>query len=931
MNMDTGISPPVDRQAGHGHTVPRAARPGQPGSLPRGELVGRDAELRALAEFVRQATPHGAVRVLSGQAGAGRSALLEAAVSAAIAAGVRVLRCSGVRGAVPVALSGLRQILWPLLDTRARSLTGSPSDVLEMLLADAVPAAGGRSRLAFGVLEMLEEAAREHPVLLAVDDWDALDEASREALSFIARRIEGHPIALLLTARPHRTRLAPLDGLRELPLAPLGPTDSARLLAVRRPGLDPQSVRDLLAAAAGNPLALLELPADGEDDVPYVPASSNQLAASMAPGIRRLPDGTRSLLLVAALHPAGDLPLLLSAASRVRGSALGFAVLEAAETEGLVTYDGMRLVFDHPATAGAVVHGTDQGRVRAAHAALAAVLQPGSMRTLWHRSQAVQGTDQELARRLEAVYGEALAQHESALAVRMLRRAAELYATPRDRGRCTVRAAQVAQSLGLDRMARTLGHRAGRWPLGPLGVLCARELAHIGTGRPPADPAGWPLPCGPDEVENALELVRITAPAFADGAPGKDAFVAFLDKLPAEVNEPRLLQAMVMVAPVRRAATIIAGVHAERRETALSVRDLGRLGEAALSAGDPQRALNLYRRIECRHHFYEEFGQLPPALLRQGLAQLALGDWAQSDHTFRRCADVATAQGQDEHTAAARLLTGLVRSLRTGRPVRHGDEQERAAARRAFRPIELVLDTGTACARAEAGDFRGAFLSLRDVLTGPEPGTGALYALVAFAEAAGAVNASAQAIEVLDRLEKRLGDQAAPEIRVRFVVARAVLADGPGEEALFERALAEDLSARPFLAAPLYLAHGRRLRHRRRFLEARASLRQAAATYTLMGAEARSVRVAAELRASGERLETGSAGGPGRRQARDLLSAQELRVAELAGQGLSNREIGALLNLSPRTIGAYLYRIFPRLGVTARAQLAQALREGVAV
>ncbi|MFF0478859.1 AAA family ATPase [Streptomyces sp. NPDC004284] len=890
-------------------------------------IVGREAELRVLRDLLLAATVHGATRVVRGHAGSGKSALLGTAVQAAATAGLRVLRGAGIRGGKPSDLSGLRQIVWPVLGPTGRSSSGGRPDALEMLLVDGTPPPADRSRLAFSVLEMLETVGAEQPLLVAVDDWDALDEPSREVLSFVARRTTGLRMALLMTARPHRTRLAPLDGLPELRLGPLTPDHSARLLAARRPGLDAQAVRELLATAAGNPLALLELPARSEDSSPYVPVSSDRLAATMAPGAARLPTGTQDLLLVAALHPAGDLPLLLSAASRIDGTELGFTTLEPAEREGLVEFDGMRLLFGHPTTAGAIVHGTDPRRIRTAHAALADVLADGSVRMLWHLSQSVEGHAPDLAGRLESAHRHALEQCEPFMAVRLLRRAAELHSTPEDQGRCALRTAQLAHSLGLERMTRTMAHRALSRPLGPLGVLCAEALARTGGTPLPVDPAAWPEPDGPDEQVDGLELARITAPALAGDDTRAEALLAFLDGMPDRADDPRLLLAMATVGPVRRAATVLAGVHAARNLADLPVRDLQYLGEAALAAGDPLRAVDLYRQAERRHRFHDALDQLPPVLLRQGLAHLATGDWGQGSHALRRCVVLAEAHGQDHHAAAARLLEDLLRALRTGGTVPPGTVRERAAARRSVRTIDAVLAVGAARAQVENGDFEAAFPTLSALLGRPKVSAAAMFALVAFAEAAEAANATAEARTVLDRLEKRLGAECAPDVTARFTVARAILADDHDEEELFERAFAQDLSGRLFLEAPLRLAHGRRMRRRRRFADSRTVLRQAAATFTMMGAEARVAQIAAELRASGERPETGGAGGADHTAPRDLLTPQELRIAELAGSGRSNREIGDLLGLSPRTIGAYLYRIFPRLGVTARAQLTEVLRE----
>ncbi|SNX88398.1 ATP/maltotriose-dependent transcriptional regulator MalT [Streptomyces sp. TLI_55] len=916
------------------------------------DFVGRAAELRALRDVLlaTTATDQGAALVVTGQPGTGKSALLEAAVRAARADGMRVLRCAGIRGSDPPHLSGLLQTVWPALSDSSPpsgplflppappALQQVPTpdiDTLVSVLVDGAPAPGtGHSWLAFAVLEALASVSRAGPPLLvAVDDWDALDAPSKDVLMFVARRAQGHSLALLMTSRPPRTLPDPLTGVPTLSLGPLSPAESAQLLAARRPGLDAQTGRELLATASGNPLALLELPAPSEDSLPSLPVSSDRLASAMAPEAPRLPAGTRDLLLVAALHPEADLPLLLSAASRLGGTALDFAALEPAERAGLMSFDGMFPRFGHPAMAGAAVHGTAPDRCRAAHAALAAALPPGSVRMLWHRSQAVEGPDPELAARLEAVHGDALEQCAPTMAVRLLRRAADLHPNPADRGRCALRAAQLAQLYGLDRMTRTLAYRALRHPLGPLGMLCAKALTH--TGGPtdsvascPTDPSSWPAPVGTAEQENALELARITAPVVAGDDSRSEALLAFLDAIPDRAHDPRLLHAMATVRPLSRAAGVLAGACADRSLNDVPVRDIERLGEAALLSGDPLRALDLFRHAERRRRFHALPDQLPWVLLRQGLAHLAMGNWVQAEHAFRRCAELADgAYGQEHHMVAARLLEHLVRALRTGAQVDPADAHDLMAARRSVGAIDAILAVGTAWALVESGQTAFALPTLSALLTDPHARAAALFAVVTFAEAAKAEHASQEALATLDRLERELGPQCPRVLALRFTVARAVLADDQDARTLYDRAFREDLSRWPYLEAPLRLAEGRWLRLRRQFADAQAALRQAAAGFTMLGAEARAPRIAAELRASGDRADGAGPGAPRPAAVRDLLTARELRIVELAARGLSNREIGEQLGLAPRTIGAYLYRIFPQLGVTSRAQLAETLRD----
>ncbi|WP_078606651.1 AAA family ATPase [Streptomyces violaceorubidus] len=941
------------RQSAQQHAVPPPAPPAAPsvrGRPAADRLVGREGELGAMEAFLRQGLAGGATRTVYGTAGAGKSELLEAGVEAAADAGLRVLRCAGARGAAAAPRSGLLQLMWPLLDGPPPVRGAGPLRDLEELLLDGASGADG-TPLPFLVLGALESAAADRPLLLTVDDFDALDAASAEVLAFVARRTAGRRLAVLIAAR-HGSgsgRRALLSGLPELPLGPLSPAQSAELVALRRPGCDPLAERELLATAAGNPLALLELPARTGESVPDLPPSSDRLAAALAPGAALLPAATRDLLLVAALHPDGELPLLMSAAARIGGTAPGFEAVERAEREGLVVCEGTGLRFTHPAAAGAVVHGVGPARCRTAHAALAEVMERDPVRRAWHSAQAAEGTDAGLAARLEAVHGDALERGEPVTAIRMLRRAADLYTAPEDQGRCALLAARLAHDLGSRRMARMLAHRALRHPLGPLGSLCARVLAgqQDATGderRSWADPANWPVPEGPGEEEHALELARLTAPGITADAERSEALLAFLDRMPRRAGDPRLVHAMATVGGTRRAGVVVARLSAASDTHLVPVRDLERLGEAALLAGAALRALDLYRQAEHRCRSLGLDDRLPHVWLRQGLAHLLMGDWGQAGRSFARCGESAPHRGRDRLASAASMLGRLVRGLRAG-TVPVVDAADLAAARHSVRFVDDVVAVATAWARVEGGDFTGGHAGLLALLTDPGRAAVARYALVPFAEAAEAVGAGRGARALLNRLaaetketEETEADRSAPQaaavavdlsspVAAELAVARAVLSDGQEADDRYGRAFAMDLSRRPFLAASLRLAHGRLLRRRREITDSRVTLRQAAAAFTVADARARVARITAELRAGGARTETAASGGAGPASVRDLLSAQELRIARLAAHGLSNRAIGEELGLAPRTIGAYLYRIFPRLGVTARTQLVAVLRE----
>ncbi|WP_428957141.1 AAA family ATPase [Streptomyces sp. cg35] len=927
MNTRAEIAAPSADEFGHHTPPPGTVVPNEP--VAASVLIGRDAELDALRAFVHDARTDGAALVVSGVAGSGKSEFLDVGVELAVAAGVRVLRCDGVRGTRPPELAGLLQILWPILGDARRPLNDRQFQALEALLVDGAPAETDRARLPYTVLGVLEAVSAARPLLVAVDDWDALDGPTRDVLSFVARRTAGRPLGLLMTSRPSHTRPVSPEGPPELPLHPLAPAQSAALLAMRRPGNDPQAVRELLATAAGNPLALLELPTRIDGSLPHLPASSDRLASALAPGAVHLPAGTRDLLLVAALHPTADIPVLLAAAARLAGGALDFAAVEPAERQGIVMFDGMRLLFSHPATAGAVVHGTGPRRCRSAHAALAAELKQGSVRQMWHLSQAVQGPDPDLAGRLEDVHHTALRQNETATAVRLLRRAADLHSRPEDQGRCLLRAAQLAYGTGWVRRARTLAHRALRHPLGPLGTLWAETLTRPGGGAPArsTDPETWPAPVDADEQESALELAQLVAPAVIRDTQRVNSLLGFLDRLPDRADDPRLLYATATAAPLRRATAVIERLPAFGERGNLPVQHLERLGEAALLAGAPLRALDLYRQAERRCLFHELHDRMPSVLVRQGLAHLVTGDWGQAERAFRQSGENAEEHGRDHHMTAAGLLERLTRGLRTGTVPLAADARELDVAERSVARVDEIIAVGIGWAHVESGDFATGYAMLWRLLATPGHCTAALFALVPYAEAAAAANAADEARERLRQLARELGPEHAPIVAVGLAVAQAVLAHDRDGASLYERAFAMDLSEHHFAEASLRLAHGRWLRRRHEFTDSRVTLRHAAATFAMMGAEARVARITEELRASGERAVAITSAEPRPVPARDLLSAQELRIATLAGRGLSNRQIGAEFGLSPRTIGAYLYRIFPRLGVTARSQLAAALRD----
>jgi ATP/maltotriose-dependent transcriptional regulator MalT len=172
------------------------------------------------------------------------------------------------------------------------------------------------------------------------------------------------------------------------------------------------------------------------------------------------------------------------------------------------------------------------------------------------------------------------------------------------------------------------------------------------------------------------------------------------------------------------------------------------------------------------------------------------------------------------------------------------------------------------------------------------------------------------------QVDAMAGERPGTWIALVLLHARALVADPADAGLRFEEALASDLTRWPFQRARIQLAFGQWLRRQRRIADSRAVLRAARDTFDALGCTPWGEQARRELRASGERSR--------RRvpEARDQLTAQELQIAQLAAEGLSNREIGQRLFLSHRTISTHLYRVFPKLGITSRGGLSAALAPG---
>ena len=383
-----------------------------------------------------------AALVLEGEAGVGKTALVDYAIASA--SDLRVLRAVGVESEMELAFAALHQLCAPALD-RLECLPVPQRDALLTtfgLRAGAVP---DRFFVGLAVLGLLSDAAEERPLLCVVDDAQWLDRASAQALAFVARRMLAEPVVMLFAAREQSDLFA---GLPELVVEGLGDADARGLLVSVIPGrLDEQVADALLADARGNPLALLELPRGvsttqlaGGFGLPAALSLSGRIEESFQQQLDALPEDTRRLLLVAAAEPTGDPTLLWHAAERL---GITGRVLKPAELAGLIEVDG-RVRFRHPLVRSAVYRAANPKERRLVHRALAeatdAQLDPD--RRAWHLAEAAAGPDEDVAAELERAAGRAQARGGLAAAAAFLERAAALTPEPSRHAERALAAAQ---------------------------------------------------------------------------------------------------------------------------------------------------------------------------------------------------------------------------------------------------------------------------------------------------------------------------------------------------------------------------------------------------------------------------------------------------------------------------------------------------------
>ncbi|WP_411146807.1 helix-turn-helix transcriptional regulator [Streptomyces sp. x-80] len=911
----------------------------------RGAILGRDRELAAVVSMFDTMRVRGQVRLIIGEPGIGKTALLAAAAAGARRRGVTVLTARGAASEQHLPFAALHDLLRPLVerDHAANLAPGRRKALFDAFGMSETVSPPKLFFVALAALDVVSDACSRQPLLLVVDDYQWLDAASRDVIDFVARRLVTEPAVLLIATRPDHAHPPNLLDTPDVEVEVLGALDDASagaLLLARAPDL-PEALRDhVLAEAAGNPLALLELPVRTRSESSSPPRSGQgpaltaRLERAFAPRLPELGAPARLLLLVVALNDSDRLSEAIGAASIAIGQEVGLSRIDEAVGLGLVWTDGETVRFPHPLVRSAVVHSVSAATRRSAHRALAQALSGDADRHAWHSAAAAAGPDEAVAQLTEAAADRAMRRGLPSSAVAWWEKAAGLSPEEGHRGRRLLRAAEAAFQLGnADDVRRfTDQSRSLRLEVTERGLFSF--LDGDLDNAVPQDAEGVRLVlrsatrARDDGAPEAAAMLLVEAATLCwccgAGQPIRDELLATADSLPLAADDPRVLTAWGLSGAAERRRR---AVDALDRWSVRSVADPATeslLSRTAFVCGEYERSLAFGRSAADGLRRQGRLGMLAQLQVRQSFAATALGRWDLAGSTAQEAHRLASKACQPIWAASAALalayLSGLRGSLRQS--VELLDEFERVALCTGIQPLMTGAQMAKGLRELGQGHPAEAFGHLRKVVDGGDrthhPIT-RLWAIDYFAEAALGAGETGRARPIVRDLEPVLETVTGTTAHRPIRLAQALLAPDSEAEAAFTRAFDLAEGASPWYRARLDLAHGMWLRRRRHGAGARAPLQSAHAVFETLGARAWAKRSARELRASGVK------GQPAPRSAAALLTPQELQIARLAAEGLSNRDISNRLYLSHRTVGSHLYRIFPKLGITSRTQLPAAL------
>jgi DNA-binding CsgD family transcriptional regulator/tetratricopeptide (TPR) repeat protein len=908
----------------------------------RERLRGRARECAMLDDLILSvSTGQSRSLILRGEAGIGKTALLEHLIDAASA--MTVVHAVGVESEMELAYAGLHQLCGPLLEHLGR-IPGPQNQALETVFGISEGPPPDRFLVGLAFLSLLSDAAEERPLLCVVDDTQWLDQASALTLAFVARRLEAEAVGLVFASREQQDEF---EHVAELRVRGLSGGDARTLLSSAVPFKLDERVRErIIAETGGNPLALLELPEGltpaelaGGFRVLGAESLAGRIEESFARRLDGLHQDARRLLLIAAADPVGDPALLWGAADRL---SVGSSAADELATHGLLDI-GDRVTFRHPLVRSSIYRSASGSERRAAHRALAEVTDRATDpdRLAWHLGAAAAGPDENVALELENSAVRARARGGVAAAAAFLQRAVALTADPSKRADRALAAGEASLDAGLFDVARGLVATAETVPLDQrqrarLELL----LGHIALFSAPGG--------------DAPQLLMSAARHFesVDVALARDAY---LDAWGAALFAGRLGGRNSLL-EVSRAAK-----GAPRPEGVQQPADLLLSGLATLITDGPAAAAALleqlirtftdvyssldglkwgWLRVVPTYALWDEasalaicgrqieilreagaLARLPFDLKTFSLVAARCGDIAGAEEATAQSDAVAEATGSEVADSGAITLSVLRGREAEARPMIESALNEALRLRQGVELQRTYWMLAMLC--NSLGRYGEAVAAAQEASNdNPEEIFISAWAACELLEAASRSDQPEIARTAVERILVTTAVASTDSARGIEARSRALISEGAAADRLYREAI-ERLRRSPLRPdlARAHLLYGEWLRREGRRVDGREQLRAAFEQLSSMGMEAFAERARVELLATGEKVRKRTD------DTRDELTPQELQIAQMAGKGLSNREIGTRLFLSPRTVEYHLSKVFPKLGIKGRRDLAGRLDE----
>jgi DNA-binding CsgD family transcriptional regulator len=785
-------------------------------------------------------------------------------------------------------------------------------------------------------LTLLSDASEHGPVLVLVEDAQWLDQSSIDVLSFVVSRLDAERIVVIVTARGGVRGLGLDRSIPQLILQPLSGASANRLLDEQSPPPLGRARVQVLTQAAGNPMALIELarviatdPDAGRHWASTPLPLSERLSDVFATQVSGLPQSTQAALVYAAVADGADILGAIGNGS----DHVDVTVLGPAEQLGLVRIGRSGLQFSHPLVRSAVYHAAPFAERAEAHRRLAEALRSQPDRRAWHLAAAAIAPDERVASLLEATATHAQRRDGNASAALAMERAAELSPNAEDRARRFISAALMAVPTGeadwvqdlasralsnsADPEVRIAARQAVGWSLIATNQLTAAvslllSVVEEALGRRLLDEAWMALgnaataatflgtAAAIRAVRRALEVLELQDHSLLD------------DKQREDVDDQRLW-VQATTDPLGSRGVVMPRL---RRTTRLPLEVAG----AAWAVDESELAIDLYRHELQRLRAPGVQGNSGGALFALAASLYDVGRWDEALETATEANDFALAYRMDTIAALANSVCAMIHARRgnvdnareyASRSLAHLDPGQSLG-------VSVVVRNALAVVAFADGSYQKAFTLLGQLFFddgSPLHNHDSYLSVADLADAAVRAERSEEGRELLHRIFAHVGGEVSPRLQQLFALALGVVNASTDAEALFDEALSVDGGSRwPFERAQLELAYAEWLRRRRRINEAKQVLINTIETLRQLRAEPSLQRAQAELRACGVVIEVEP-------DALAVLTPQQRQIVYLASEGLTNREIGDRLYLSPRTVSSHLYRCYPKLGVSARHQL----------